>query len=462
LQRFRLKKTGPADVDPCPYLEKLKSKDRDMKKTLKKKWPFVLLILVGAGAWLWLVKFESEKPTVRLASDSPVIGRELKFQAGDQKSGIAEVKVEAIQTGQSLSLLAETFPKKTKLVEKVFSMHPRPQGLNEGEVRIKITVKDHSWNGGNPTILEKTMIIDTQSPQMNILGTQHYIRQGGTGFIAYTINEDVSSSGIRVGDVFYSGYPLSKNLFLVYFALPVGAPKDILFSGVAEDIAGNRTTSVFRPNIKASHFKKDEIQVTDRFLSNIIPYFKDRDAGLQGSDLDIYLVLNRKQREADYQQIQKICLETSPRPLWSGPFLRLPNAKPMASFGQERTYFFKGKEIDRQTHLGVDLASLAQSPIPAANSGRVVFAGPLGIYGNAVVLDHGCGLFSMYSHLSRIDVEVKKDVAKGDILGRSGATGLAGGDHLHYAVLVQGVFVDPIEWWDAHWIKDNIELKLGS
>ena len=433
-----------------------------MKNALKRKWPFALLLLIGAGAWLWLVKFESEKPTVRFSSDSPVIGRELKFLAGDQKSGLAEVKVEAIQAGQTLSLLTETFPKQTHLIEKVLPMRPRPQGLNEGEVRIKVTVKDHSWNGGNPTILEKTLIIDTEPPQMNILGAQHYIRQGGTGFVTYTTNEDVSSSGIRVGDVFYSGYPISKNLFLVYFALPAGAPKDIHFSGVAEDPAGNRTTSVFRPNIKTSLFKRDEIQVTDRFLSDIIPYFKDRDAGLQGSDLDIFLILNRKQREADFQQIQKICLETSPRPLWSGPFLRLPNSKPMASFGQARTYFFKGKEIDRQTHLGVDLASLAQSPIPAANSGRVVFAGPLGIYGNAVVLDHGCGLFSMYSHLSRIEVEVKKDVAKGDILGRSGATGMAGGDHLHFAMLVQGVFVDPIEWWDAHWIKDNIELKLGS
>jgi murein DD-endopeptidase MepM/ murein hydrolase activator NlpD len=132
----------------------------------------------------------------------------------------------------------------------------------------------------------------------------------------------------------------------------------------------------------------------------------------------------------------------------------------MASFAEERTYWYNGKEIDRQVHLGVDLASLAQSPIPAANSGRVVFAGPLGIYGNTVLIDHGCGLFSMYSHLSRIETEVKKEVKKGETLGRTGTTGLAGGDHLHFSVLVNGVFVNPIEWWDEHWIKDNIDKKM--
>jgi murein DD-endopeptidase MepM/ murein hydrolase activator NlpD len=66
----------------------------------------------------------------------------------------------------------------------------------------------------------------------------------------------------------------------------------------------------------------------------------------------------------------------------------------------------------------------------------------------------------MYSHLSRIETEAKKEVQKGGVLGRSGSTGMAGGDHLHYAMLIHGVFINPIEWWDEHWIRDNIELKM--
>ncbi len=134
----------------------------------------------------------------------------------------------------------------------------------------------------------------------------------------------------------------------------------------------------------------------------------------------------------------------------------------MAFFGRIRTYWYEGKQVDQQVHLGIDLASTAHSPIPAANSGRVIFTGPLGIYGNTVMVDHGCGLISMYSHLSTIETEVTREVKKGEILGYTGSTGLSRGDHLHFSMLVHGVFVNPIEWWDEHWIKDTIEKKMES
>ena len=148
--------------------------------------------------------------------------------------------------------------------------------------------------------------------------------------------------------------------------------------------------------------------------------------------------------------------------LWQGTFLRLPNSAPRAGFADRRTYIYEGKEIDQQDHLGVDLASLAQSPVPAANGGIVAFTGILGIYGQTVILDHGFGLFSMYSHLSRIAVKAGDRVAREQILGDTGSTGLAGGDHLHFSILIRHSFVDPIEWWDPHWIKDNVTLKLEA
>jgi murein DD-endopeptidase MepM/ murein hydrolase activator NlpD len=110
--------------------------------------------------------------------------------------------------------------------------------------------------------------------------------------------------------------------------------------------------------------------------------------------------------------------------------------------------------------MGVDLASLASSPVPAANSGVVIFTGFIGIYGQTVIVDHGLGLFSMYSHLSQIAVKPGERVGKEVVLGHTGSTGLAAGDHLHFSILVQNLFVDPIEWWDSHWIQDNVLLKL--
>ena len=76
----------------------------------------------------------------------------------------------------------------------------------------------------------------------------------------------------------------------------------------------------------------------------------------------------------------------------------------------------------------------------------------LGIYGNCVIIDHGMGVQSLYGHLSSFDVKVGDTVTRGQIVGRSGMTGLAGGDHLHFTMLVGGRMVNPVEWWDPHWI----------
>jgi murein DD-endopeptidase MepM/ murein hydrolase activator NlpD len=131
-----------------------------------------------------------------------------------------------------------------------------------------------------------------------------------------------------------------------------------------------------------------------------------------------------------------------------------------ANFAELRTYVYSGREIDRQVHFGYDLASTRQSAVPAANKGVVVFAEPLTIYGNTVVIDHGLGLQTLYAHLSSTAVKVGDAVEKGQEIARTGSTGLAIGDHLHYEVLVNGVSVTPLEWWDGKWIRDHIGKPL--
>lgn len=429
-----------------------------MKKAIKVAVP-VLLVLIGAGVGLKLTKFESGKPWVRMSGDTAMLGPELVFQSGDAKSGLDKLRVEAVQAGKSAELWSGSLPPSTHETEQKISLRPLPAGLSDGEVLIRITAKDRSWNGGNVTVLEKKMIIDTKPPRLTVLGGPHYVNQGGTGCVAFTSDEAPASSGIRVGDAEFAGFPLESGRILTFFALGSGVPADVSLQAVAVDAAGNRASLAFRPNVKKKTFRKDKVEITDKFLADVLPYFKERDAKLHGSDLEVFLTLNRDQRVRDADRIRAICRETAPKMLWSGAFLRLPNSKPMARFGDERTYFHDGKEIDRQTHLGVDLASLAHSQVPAANVGRVAFAGSLGIYGEAVILDHGLGLFSLYAHLSRIDVAVGQDVTRGAVIGLIGSTGMAGGEHLHFAMIVQGVFVNPVEWWDEHWIHDNVELK---
>ncbi|HOO46763.1 MAG TPA: M23 family metallopeptidase, partial [Deltaproteobacteria bacterium] len=176
--------------------------------------------------------------------------------------------------------------------------------------------------------------------------------------------------------------------------------------------------------------------------------------------VEVFAYLNETLREDNNRKIAAICASTDDTQLWKGAFLRMKNAATMALFGDRRTYVYQGKAIGESIHRGIDLASVRQAPVQAANTGRVLFAGDLGIYGNTVIIDHGQGLASLYAHLSVIKVQEGQDVEKGKVIASSGATGFAGGDHLHFSMMIHGVFVDPVEWWDAHWIQDNVLLKL--
>jgi murein DD-endopeptidase MepM/ murein hydrolase activator NlpD len=165
-------------------------------------------------------------------------------------------------------------------------------------------------------------------------------------------------------------------------------------------------------------------------------------------------------RNDNFQTIQTICQKSVSQRLWKGAFLRMRNAATMSLFGDKRYYMADGKVVAESLHIGVDLASNANAAIEAANDGIVVFTGALGIYGNTVIIDHGLGLFSLYGHLSSIETAVGKNVKKEELIGHSGLSGLAGGDHLHFSIIAGGQFVNPLEWWDPHWIEDNINRKM--
>ncbi|MCI0546789.1 MAG: M23 family metallopeptidase [Candidatus Rokubacteria bacterium] len=176
--------------------------------------------------------------------------------------------------------------------------------------------------------------------------------------------------------------------------------------------------------------------------------------------LPAFLTVNREHRKKAEAAKSELATKTQPQPVWEGAFVQPPNTKVFSNFAETRQYLYDGRPIDTQVHFGYDLASLRHSPIPAANRGVVIFAGPFSIYGNAVVIDHGLGLQSLYAHLSSIAVKEGDKVTRGQELGRSGETGLAAGDHLHFEVLVHGISVTPLEWWDAKWIRDRIGQPL--
>jgi murein DD-endopeptidase MepM/ murein hydrolase activator NlpD len=290
--------------------------------------------------------------------------------------------------------------------------------------------------------------------------------QGGAGLVIFRLSEPCAKAGVYVGDNFFPGSTglfKSDLIYIAFIALGYDQPAESKISVSAVDLAGNSTKSGINHHFRRKKFKQDAIDLSEDFLNRIIPEFESeipQDSKL--ALIDKFLFINRDVREANYQKIIALGHNTDQNLHWKDTFLRLPNSAPRAGFADQRVYRYQEREIDRQVHLGIDLASLANSPVPVANSGKVVFTEPLGIYGLTVIVDHGFGLFSMYSHLSHIAVKPGELLSKGQILGRTGDTGLAGGDHLHFGMFIHNTFVDPIEWWDMNWITNNVLSKIEA
>jgi murein DD-endopeptidase MepM/ murein hydrolase activator NlpD len=444
-----------------------------MAKKLKPRWgQTVSYITWGAAGlglfavlvWLAVGHLDFDEPTVALKTPVEAVGAKtsLIIEAGDQGSGLRAVKVTLSQGDLSKTVLERTFPpggERGVLVEIPVTLEPKALGFQEGKATLTVEARDRSWRNmfqGRTASLTREVVIDLVPVSLTFQAVSHLLQAGGTGTLCYRLNKEVKESGVVVNGRFYQGFPNprgAKGDYVVLFPVPQEGPAAFRVELVARPSWGNEVKQVVALQAKPRRWRHDTINLSDNFMRKVAASFPVPNPN---DLLAAYLEVNRNTRRQNHELFQKVCSQSNPQPLWSGAFQRYLG-KPMARFGDRRTYLVQGKAVDQQTHLGEDLASLVNSPVHASNNGVVVFAGPLGIYGNTVILDHGLGVFSSYSHLSQIEVKVGDRLEKGAVLGRTGATGLAAGDHLHFAVNLQGEFVNPLEWWDAHWLKDQVE-----
>ncbi len=442
-------------------------------KVKKNRGALPALVLGGAGllalvvvAFFWLVG-EMGKPQVMLNGDSSHIGlsKQISLVASDAKSGLCSIEVVLVQEGKKAMLLQKSYPRAgyfsgagPKKIDEAVEITPKGLGFKDGSAELVVTVADFSWWNwfrGNITIHSSTVTIDTRPPVISVMESPKYIKGGGAGVVVYRVSEPAGRHGVMVNDIFYPGFAMPKRGEGVYGAC-MGLPHDIAALEkcfvVAADQAGNEAKSPFTMDLHVRKIVSDKIGLSDAFLSAKLPEFATYYPELSGTPVEQFVTVNNDIRQANYKKIQEVCSKFQPERLWDGRFGRMEGS-PKAGYADHRTYLYNNEKIDEQVHLGVDIASLERANVEAANRGIVVFAEYLGIYGNTVILDHGQGIFSLYSHMSQIDVPVGTMVEKGGLLGLTGTTGMAGGDHLHFSMLVNGIFVDPIEWWDEEWVK---------
>lgn len=438
------------------------------------------LVLVGGGAFV--VAGRAAGPGIQIVTPVAFVGLKTPLEIDVTTPGgrLTSIRADFEQGGTVTPLFSEgaaTAPDATGRIrfDRTVGRENVP-AIRSGPARIIATAARPVLFGLRK--VESTISRDVQvrleRPRLTVLSTKHYVNQGGAEAIVYRVEPADTPSGVRVGDIEYPGYPASgaavegaqisdPAIHIAFFALLYDQNPNTPMRVFARDEAGNATDVDFEHLVFPKAAKKSRIELTDAFMDRVVPAILagTTDVKPEGSTLDKFLVINGELRRKNTARIAAFAAQSSPEMLWGGVvFHPFTNTKVEAAFADARTYVYQGREVDHQTHLGFDLASFAGTPIVAANRGKVVFADELGIYGRAVIIDHGMGLQSLYAHMSSIGVKVGDMVEKSQQIGRSGMTGLAAGDHLHFTMLVAGHMVNPIEWWDAHWIEDRILRKL--
>jgi murein DD-endopeptidase MepM/ murein hydrolase activator NlpD len=448
-----------------------------MKKLLKLL--FLLVLVFGVGALALTGLRVGPAPEVQISPSAKAIGMRgsVLVTASAGGRGLAGLRVELEQKGKTtvvaraeqrpLKAWAFRGPHKTKeQLHADVGRHAVPD-LAAGEAIVRVVAeRAPTWlRHPDPVVKELKLPVRLAPPTLALLSSQHYVAQGGSGVVVYRAQDTASRDGVRCGSWFFPGRPLpggSGERFAI-FGVPwdMGDSKSIRL--IAEDDAGNVSEVAFVDQFFPKPPRNDTVQLQDEFLSRVVSEIMAQTPGLsdRGSVLDNYLQINRDLRARNAAELVELSRQSEPRFVWKEPFLPLHNAQVMASFADQRTYLYGGRTVDNQTHLGYDLAVTAQTPVTAANRGVVKLARYFGIYGNTVVLDHGFGVMTLYAHLSSIDVKDGQQIERGGIVGRTGRTGLAGGDHLHFTTLVGGLPVRPTEWWDPHWIHDRLALRLA-
>ncbi len=436
-------------------------------KSVKKFFYFIVIVLLlGAVIYIYPeIEWTAPKIDIKLSSDYVGL-KPFDVQIKDKGKGLKKAAISLkYENGESI-LVDKVYDSPVKEDTFTVELDPKKLGIKDGPAELTVTAEDRSrlrLFRGNRARVDKKIKIDLVPPKAEIVSGEQYINHGGSGLVVYKTSEDVARSGVEVGEYFFPGhrgYFEDQDIYLAFFAFPYNLSPGDSISLIAEDGAGNRKTVNIPHKLKNVMYKKSDITVSDNFIENKMAPLLGEDSSKDQDLKVIFLNVNRDLRKKNNDEIKKIGEKTSDQILWNGEFHQLTNSQVEANFADDRTYYLNGEPIDEQYHLGYDLAVTKRYPVESANDGVVVFAGDLGIYGNTVIVDHGMGISTLYGHLSSIDVKVDDLVKKKQIIGKTGETGLAAGDHLHYGVYVNGVPVRPIEWWDQKWINDNILKKI--
>lgn len=437
-------------------------------------WIIILLALVGAGAFVYTSKsFERNAPTIdspnliywnrkvplkiKLSDESPLKSYEVKISDGMNTVTVAnELLLETINE----KVIEIKYPKKA--VNGIV-LDPKVNSL-----KLIVTATDKSnWNflQGNTVAKAITVKVDYKRPNINVLSNSYSITRGGSALVVFQVeDEELKSFFVEASGTFFKAQPYKKE---GYYATLIAWPfnKENFTANIhAEDMAGNKRIANIPLYLLGKKYRTSTIQAKDRFIDGKISDLIATEPKYSTIEnrLEKLKTINETMRLENEEHIHTLGKKVSDEMIDSWKIKRfypLKNGAKVASFGDHRYYYYETKEnvVSESYHVGLDMASTKMASIVSSNAGVVVNDEDNGIYGNMPMIDHGLGLYTLYGHCSSILVRNGDHIAAGTVVAKSGKSGLALGDHLHFGILVQGVEVRPEEWMDKKWIRDNVE-----
>ena len=432
---------------------------------------FLLLVLVaGAGYIYTAAEFEREQPTVQ-SEENLFWNRTtpLNVQLSDNV-GLKSFELTLSDGTQSIIVGQGVFENTTK-EETLLVNYPKSKTLNPKakKLQLKVVVQDKSmWNflQGNKSEKVIDINVDYKRPIVNILSNSYSITQGGSALVVFQAeDENLDTLYIEAGEEKFKAQPYKKE---GYYAALIAWPfnkKEFTAKVVAIDAAKNKRVAEIPFYVKNHKYKVSWIKAKDKFIDGKITDLASGDPDYADIDdrLEKLRAINETMRLKNEDLIHDLGKGLSSDVLqqWKiKKFYPLKNGQRVASYGDERHYYYGEKDniVSHSYHVGYDLASTKMATIKTSNKGTVVYANENGIYGNMPMIDHGLGLYSLYGHCSQLLVNEGDEVNAGDAIAKTGVSGLALGDHLHFGLLVQGIEVRPVEWFDKEWIRKNVDI----
>ena len=436
---------------------------------------FVILTMIIGGIYLYfkgiidfrdpeiykkdeLTKTQQEKTQQKEKEEYKIIGKKylLELVIKDDNAGIKNISIFINQEGEDKYKEVIEIPQRgIKKKELKILIDADKYNLKKGEADLIVSVSDYGlFENKKPRLFK--FIIDPEPPKIERLYSQMYIMNGGSAFAFFKVSKDTTDVYIQMENLKFkclSGVFNDKTIYTCVFPYPYywNRKKDIYV--YAKDKAGNITTQKIPYRFKVKRYRKSVINVSERLINKARTLVSDKHFS---DEIEMFKYVNVKLREENEKKIHSITKNiVIIKPQFKGKFAVMKKAAVLGGFADYRKYKYKGKIIEGADayHKGLDMASIKNAEVPAAEDGIVVFTGFLGIYGNTIIIEHGLGVFTLYSHLLDFKVKKGEKVKKDQIIAHTDTTGLALGDHLHFGVLIQGLEVHPIEWLDKKWLK---------